>query len=175
MTRTTLKALWVGGGGVLATWLAVSPNPSAPDGQCRRTCGVPLPSASRIQAAELNAQATRLRDRTAAVATASVDTKSFHIQARPKPAPPPARARRATAWRSCRPCHSTPPAAEADAGWHRAERRWKAHRDHLRRGARFIWCAKATRSRAATPSSTIDPEAVLLRDAAGAEHGSSFG
>ena len=30
MTRTTLKALWVGGGGILATWIAVAPNHAVP-------------------------------------------------------------------------------------------------------------------------------------------------
>ena len=34
MTRTTLKALWFGGGGVLATWFAVSPN-TGRTGCCR--------------------------------------------------------------------------------------------------------------------------------------------
>jgi hypothetical protein len=32
MTKTTLKALWVGGGGLLATWLAVTPQGSVPAG-----------------------------------------------------------------------------------------------------------------------------------------------
>jgi hypothetical protein len=67
MTRTTFKALWFSGGGVLATWLAVSPNPD--------NMATPQPSAVRRSASpthetaeELNAQATRLRDRTTALA-----------------------------------------------------------------------------------------------------------
>lgn len=65
MTRTTFKALWFGGGGVLATWLAVSPNgvpTTSPATADRRPA-----SASGPTAEELNAQAARLRNRTAAV------------------------------------------------------------------------------------------------------------
>ncbi len=67
MTRTTLKALWFGGGGILATWVAVSPNQGVPG-----TTTAPIAvrqSASRTEptAEALNAQATRLRERTAAV------------------------------------------------------------------------------------------------------------
>jgi Tfp pilus assembly protein PilP len=67
MTRTTFKALWFSGGGVLATWLAVSPNPT--------NNAATTPSAVRREsppthatAEELNAQATRLRERTTALA-----------------------------------------------------------------------------------------------------------
>jgi type II secretory pathway component PulC len=64
MTRTTIKALWFGGGGILATWLAVSP------------AGTPATTpASRQDAADsaqqisegLNTQADVLRARTTAV------------------------------------------------------------------------------------------------------------
>lgn len=65
MTRTTFKALWVGGGGVLATWLAVSPNgvPTTPPATADRRPA----SASGPTAEELNAQATRLRNRISTV------------------------------------------------------------------------------------------------------------
>src|SRR5687767_11379116 len=65
MTRTTFKALWLGGGGVLATWVAVAPNgvpATSPANAARRPA-----SASGPTAEELNAQAARLRNRTAAV------------------------------------------------------------------------------------------------------------
>jgi len=66
VTRTTLKALWVGGGGVLATWLAVSPNPGVPSAS--KTSAVQPPAAIEQPGAEqLNAQAVRLRERTAEV------------------------------------------------------------------------------------------------------------
>ena len=65
MTRTTFKALWFGGGGVLATWLAVSPSdiPTTSPATADRSRA----SASGPTAEELNAQATRLRSRTAAM------------------------------------------------------------------------------------------------------------
>lgn len=65
MTRTTFKALWFGGGGVLATWIAVSPTgvpTTSPATANRRPA-----SASGPTAEELNAQATRLRNHTASV------------------------------------------------------------------------------------------------------------
>jgi Tfp pilus assembly protein PilP len=65
MTRTTLKALWFGGGGILA-WLAVSPNQGGPGGTTVPSA-VRQPATSAPTAEALNAQATRLRERTAAV------------------------------------------------------------------------------------------------------------
>jgi hypothetical protein len=65
MTRTTFKALWFGGGGVLATWLAVSPNgvpATSPATAVRRPASANGPTAD-----ELNVEAARLRNRTAAV------------------------------------------------------------------------------------------------------------
>jgi len=65
-TRRTLNALWVGGSGVLATWLAVSPNPGAP--AAAQQFSVPSTTTRTESSAEgLNAQADRLRERTAAV------------------------------------------------------------------------------------------------------------
>ncbi|HEY0284374.1 MAG TPA: hypothetical protein VGC23_03230 [Vicinamibacterales bacterium] len=66
MTRSTLKALWFGGGGIVATWLAVTPNNGTsttnPPAAVRRSASANAPTAE-----ELNAQATRLRNRTTAV------------------------------------------------------------------------------------------------------------
>lgn len=62
MTKATLHALWLGGGGVLATWLAVTPHQGAP------SAASTSPAATREATAEdLNAQADRLRARTQAV------------------------------------------------------------------------------------------------------------
>src|SRR5690349_17746070 len=84
MTRTALKALWFGGGGIVATWLAVSPNP-----------GVPRVSpASTVQRStapnaleELSAQSTRLRQRRSA-ATPNESTRNPFRFKSPKLAPP---------------------------------------------------------------------------------------
>ncbi len=66
MTRTTLKALWFGGGSILATWLAVSPEPAVPSAS--QTSAVQQPaSVSQPSAEQLSAQAVRLRERSASV------------------------------------------------------------------------------------------------------------
>jgi hypothetical protein len=76
MTKTTLKALWVGGGGVVATWLAVAPNQSAPPS------GIPVsnPSiAGQPSADTLNAQVEKLRFRTGAPALGPSTRNPFHF------------------------------------------------------------------------------------------------
>ena len=65
MTRTTLKALWVGGGGLLATWLAVAPTNTVPTSE--GTAAKRSTSEGASTADDLNALSMRLRNRTAAV------------------------------------------------------------------------------------------------------------
>jgi hypothetical protein len=63
MTKSTLKALWFGGGGLLATWLAVTPQENVP--ATAPASGVERPTTSNEpRADDLNAQTDRLRDRT---------------------------------------------------------------------------------------------------------------
>ena len=86
MTRTTLKALWFGGGGIVATWLAVSPNtgvaPVSPASTLQR------PSAPNALE-ELSAQSTRLRERRSAATPDESTRNPFRFKS-PKPAPQPA-------------------------------------------------------------------------------------
>jgi hypothetical protein len=64
LTKTTLKALYLGGGGLLATWLAVTPNQGAPTSP---NAAAQQPVATREPSAEdLNSQVERLRARTTA-------------------------------------------------------------------------------------------------------------
>jgi hypothetical protein len=66
ITRTTLKALWLAGGGVIATWLAVSPNHGVTT--TPPTTTAPRPAAStEITAEEFNSQAEKIRSRTNAI------------------------------------------------------------------------------------------------------------
>lgn len=65
MTRTTLMALWFGGGGLLATWVAVSPDTGSLPGS--RTAEQQITARSEQQAAQLSAESVQLRERTAAV------------------------------------------------------------------------------------------------------------
>jgi hypothetical protein len=97
MTKTTLKALWLGGGGVLATWLAVTPNQSVPT-----SAPVPeqRPAVSQTPSAdELRAQTIRLRERTTSVSLAVSKRNPFRFNesksaapSRVAPAPPAAEA-----------------------------------------------------------------------------------
>lgn len=81
MTRTTLKALWFGGGGILATWLAVSPNHGVPASS--QATSVAQPSASAAPNAEqLTAQADRLRERTAAAGLRETTRNPFQFTRR---------------------------------------------------------------------------------------------
>lgn len=85
MTRTTLKALWFGGGGVLATWLAVSPNqgghPSSPAFSPQQPVAATQPSAE-----QLNAQTDRLRERTAAAGWRESTRNPFKFSTKPSSA-----------------------------------------------------------------------------------------
>ena len=88
MTRTTLRALWFGGGGVLATWLAVAPNPSAPAANAANVQRAAA-AAAEDKAADLDAQAKLLRDRTNTIAMRPSTRNLFTFKST-KPAPPPA-------------------------------------------------------------------------------------
>jgi hypothetical protein len=79
MTKTTLKALWLGGGGVLATWLAVTPNQGVPTSA---PTPAQRPAVSREPSADdLRAQAKRLRARTNAVALRASTRNPFRFGA----------------------------------------------------------------------------------------------
>ena len=67
MTRTMFKALWFSGGGVLATWLAVSPDANNIAATTSPSAVRPSSSPTHATAEELNTQANRLRERTTAV------------------------------------------------------------------------------------------------------------
>src|SRR5688572_24711293 len=85
MTRTTLKALWLGGGGILATWIAVSPNngvqTTQPPTAVRRPASQNEPTAE-----ELNSLTARLRNRTGAVAPNPATRNPFRYRSPKSPA-----------------------------------------------------------------------------------------
>lgn len=84
MTRTTLKALWFGGGGILATWLAVTPNAGVPATSPTPAVGS---EASSNTPDALNAVAARLRERSSA-ATLRPSTRNPFRFSSPKPKAP---------------------------------------------------------------------------------------
>jgi len=65
ITRTTLKTLWLAGGGVLATWLAVSPNRPATHTP-QATTPQQSSSVQQMGTEDFNRRAERLRARTPA-------------------------------------------------------------------------------------------------------------
>lgn len=166
MTRTTLKALWFGGGGILATWLAVSPNqgvPASSPATAVRPASVTEPTAE-----ELNAQATRLRDRTAAVTLRPSTRNPFRFSS-PKSAArssaPPERGVQSAALEPT--LSATPPATVLKLSGI-AQKAGK--RTAIISGDGQIYLVGEGDSVAGRYTVIkVDPEAVLLRDAAGAE------
>lgn len=166
MTRTTLKALWVGGGGILATWLAVSPNHGVPATQPAAAVRRPA-SSSEPTAEDLNAQAARLRERSAAV-TLRPSTRNPFRYSSPKRAPEPAApGERAIQPTETEPAVPTPPAAVLKLSGV-AQKAGK--RTAIIAGEGQIYLVSEGDSVAGRYTVVkIDPEAVLLRDASGVE------
>jgi Tfp pilus assembly protein PilP len=165
MTRTTLKALWVGGGGILATWLAVSPNRVAPTTQPVAAVRRPA-SSSEPTAEDLTTQATRLRERSAAVALRPSTRNPFRYKS-PKPAPRSAALERAAQPSPVQSPIPTPPSAvlKLSGVAHKA-----GTRTAIIAGEGQIYLVGEGDSVAGRYTVVkIDPEAVLLRDASGAE------
>jgi hypothetical protein len=166
MTRTTFKALWVGGGGVLATWLAVSPTgvpTTSPATADRRPA-----SASGPTAEELNAQATRLRNRTAAVTLRPSTRNPFKFSS-PKSVARSS-AGREPAVQSPAIASQIPAAAVGPAPRLSGIARKAGTRTAIISVGEQIYLAGEGDSVAGRFTVvTIDPEAVLLRDDAGVE------
>lgn len=166
MTRTTLKALWFGGGGILATWLAVSPNQGVP--VTSPATGVRRPaSPNELTAEELHAQASRLRDRTAV--TLRPTTRNPFRYASPRSAEPssdvPSRGGQSELVEPIIPAAPPPPALKLSG---------VAQKDGQRTAIIFgdgqIYLVGEGDSVAGRYTVVkVDPEAVLLRDATGAE------
>ncbi len=163
MTRTTLKALWFGGGGILATWFAVSPNTAVGPVSPPHAAQASAPKAFE----ELSAQSTRLRDRRAAAAPHETTRNPFRFNT-PKPVTPPA-ARRdlEPAPRMDSPMPVTPPPPPLTLSGI-AQKSGK--RTAIITGAGQLYLVAEGDSVAGLYVVVqVDPEAVLLRDVAGTE------
>jgi Tfp pilus assembly protein PilP len=165
MTRTTLKALWVGGGGILATWIAVAPNHAVP-AATQQAAAVRPPSASRAPTADdLNAWAHRLRERSA-VATLRPSTRNPFRYNSPKSAPRSSAPERPAEPPVVAPTPTPPSVTLKLSGV--AQRAGK--RTAIIAGDGQIYLVAEGDSVAGRYTVVkIDPEAVLLRDAAGIE------
>ena len=167
MTKTTLKALWLGGGGVLATWLAVTPNqgmPTSAPTQAQRPAVAREPSAD-----ELRAKTNRIRARTNTAALRASTRNPFRFTAsRSSPASGPSVAPPAPVGLPA-PAVALPPALTLNGVT------GKQTADGVRRTAvisgdglmYFVGEGDSVAGRYTVIK--IDPEAVVLRDADGAE------
>jgi hypothetical protein len=162
MTRSALKGLWVGGGGVLATWIAVSPNSGVPVNSPATV--VPRPAAAS-QPEELNAQAMRLRDRSRA-ATLGPSTRNPFRFSSPKRDPQPTRESVVeTATAPVVPAGPPPPLLTLAGVAQKA-----GIRTGIITGAGQIYLVGEGDSVAGLYTVVkVDPEAVVLRDTSGAE------
>jgi hypothetical protein len=86
MTKTMLKAIWFGGGGVIATWLAITPNQHAPGGAPTAEAQ-PAGTISTLNADDVRAQADRLKTRRSAEALRTPTRNPFRFGT-PKPSTP---------------------------------------------------------------------------------------
>ena len=163
MTRTTLKALWFGGGGILATWFAVSPNTAVGPVSPPHSVQASAPKAFE----ELSAQSTRLRDRRAAAKPHEATRNPFRFNT-PRPVTPPAAQRDLEAPpRMESPMPVTPPPPPLTLSGI-AQKSGK--RTAIITGAGQLYLVAEGDSVAGLYTVVqVDPEAVLLRDAAGTE------
>ncbi len=167
MTRTTFKALWFGGGGIVATWLAVSPNnvvPAAsPATAVRRAV-----STTQLTAEELNALALRLRDRTATVTLRPSTRNPFRFSSPNTPARSIAARETAVqspALEAAIPAAPVGPPLKLSGIAHKAGKRTAI----ISGGGQIYLVGEGDSFAGRFTVITVDPEAVLLRDDTGAE------
>lgn len=163
MTRTTLKALWFGGGGVLATWFAVAPNTAVGPVSPPHTVQASAPKAFE----ELSVQATRLRERRAATTPHETTRNPFRFNT-PRPVTPPAAQRNLEAVPQIdAPAPVAPPQPLLTlSGMAQKSGRRTAI---ITGGGQLYLVAEGDTVAGLYTVVQIEPEAVLLRDAAGTE------
>ena len=165
VTKTTLKALWVAGGGVLATWLAVTPNQGVPTAapQPQRPQATNGPSAEM-----LNAQADKLRVRTTTV-TLRPSTRNPFRFSDPKVSPAP-RGESSLAPSDIPVPAAPPPPPLTLAGIAESKVPEGPQRTAVITAAGQIYLVKVGDSVAGLFTvSAIEPEAVVLTDAIGGQ------
>lgn len=156
-----LKALWFGGGGVLATWIAVSPNDGVP---ASSQAAAVQRQASSSEDIELNERTLRLRERKPEADLEPSTRNPFRFSA-PKPptarsvVPPPA------SMAPVVPAMPSPPALQLSGIAQK-----NGSRTAILSGDGQIYLVGEGDSVAGRYTVVkVDPEAVLLRDSTGAE------
>jgi hypothetical protein len=163
MTRTTLKALWFGGGGILAAWVAVTPQGSVP---APTGAGARQAIESDQRADDLSAQTDRLRERTAAAALRPSTRNPFRFSPPKSPAPSSAPGP-ADPPMTLAPVPAAPPALDLKLSGvtQTAGRRTAV----ITSGSQLYIVSEGDSLAGRYTVVTIDPEAALLRDADGME------
>jgi type II secretory pathway component PulC len=162
MTRTTLKALWFGGGGIIATWLAVSPNHVAPSSSQSMPAQKPA-VATELSAEHLSAQTNRLREHAGAVALDESKRNLFQYNSHHAPV------RHATPPAAIAPSMPVTPQQPPFALSGVAQKAGK--RTAVISNAGQIYVVGEGDSFAGGYTVVkVDPEAVLIRDLGGVEH-----
>jgi hypothetical protein len=169
MTKTTLKAIWFGGGGVIATWLAITPNQHtpgpAPTAESQRAAAT-----STLNADEVRAQADRLRNRRSAEAIRTPTRNPFRFST-PKPSAPKREPEPMASMPMFVPAPTAPlaPMLKLD-GIAVKTTSGAVSRTAIISGEGQIYVVREGDAVAGRYTvATIDPEAVLLRDTAGVE------
>lgn len=167
ITRTTLKALWVGGGGILATWIAVSPDAGVPAasqaGAVQQPVAIEQPSAE-----QLNTQADRLRDRAADIALRRPSTRNpFRFNAK-KPRDVASPSQHGGAPPASETAPPAPPSARPLILSGMAEKAGKRTAVITIDGQIYLVSEGETFADQYTVVQ-VDPETALIRDAAGVE------
>ena len=163
MTRTTFKALWFGGGGILATWIAVSPQHSSVPAASPAT-GLHRQVAASVPE-ELNAQAARLRERRGSAPLRPSTRNPFRFSSpKPVPQPPPERVVAVATESAVAPAPAAPLLTLSGIATKAGKR------TAIITGAGQIYLAGEGDSVAGLYTvEKVDAEAVVLRNAAGSE------
>ena len=160
MTRQSLKALWFGGGGLLATWLAVSPNGAPPVSPAQQSAT----AAAERTSESLNAEADLLRLRTS-VAMRPATRNPFRFSS------PKASARALSPAPTEQPMPAPAPATPAFPSMSLAGIAQNAGKRTavITSGTQMYLVSDGETVAGALTVVRIDADAVLLRDTGGAE------
>ena len=167
MTKTTLKTLWFAGGGVLATWLAVAPNNSAPSTPA--AAPVDRAVAREPSAEELNTQAAKLRERMNAVPMRPSARNPFRFGAHRVEAPAGSPKTSAADGASAAPLGISQPALTLSGIAERNTPQGPRRTAVISGNGELFLVAEGEIVTGGYRVVTVEPDAVVLRDQAGNE------
>jgi hypothetical protein len=164
MTKSTFNTLWVTGVGLLATWLTVSPNNTAPV----RSAPVPAerPAALHEETAEdLNAQASKLREHLGKLPLRASTRNPFRFSEAPQASPHPPSANAAAA--PLAPVPASPPSLVLSGIAERKTPQGQTRTAIISLDAQLYLVTEGESVAGRYRVVTVDSDAVVLRDEAG--------